>query len=76
MSDTLSVSDSCYLALHADGWNVGDMAVRDTAGALVWVVWGQRGDQQIRGEGATRAEAWREALYDAWLTVERPRSST
>jgi hypothetical protein len=70
--DARHLSDSCFLALHADGWNVGDMAVRDTAGALVWVVCGERLGRQIQGEGATRAEAWQAALYDAWLTLTRP----
>jgi hypothetical protein len=34
-TEPLSDADSCYLALHAEGWTIGDMAVRDSAGELV-----------------------------------------
>jgi hypothetical protein len=66
--DTLSDSDSCYLALHAEGWMIGDMAVRDNkSGAVTWMVSGMRGHRQIRAEGASKDEAWKEAWYEAML---------
>ena len=49
--------------LHADGWNVGDTAFFDVEdGGPVWVVAGTNGENMIRAEGATCAEAWRRAL--------------
>ena len=49
--------------LHAGGWNVGDTAFHDVKdGGQVWVVTGSNGENMIRAESATCAEAWRRAL--------------
>jgi hypothetical protein len=52
--------------LHAGGWNVGDTAFFDVEdGGQVWVVTGSNGENMIRAEGATCAEAWRHTLNRA-----------
>ncbi len=52
--------------LHAAGWSIGDTAFFDVErGGIVHVVIGSNGENQIRAEGKTVAEAWRRALDQA-----------
>jgi hypothetical protein len=48
----------CLDRLHRVGWTIGDIAFRLADGRLVWLVSGRNGENQIRAEGATSAEAW------------------
>jgi hypothetical protein len=48
--------------LHAGGCSIGDTAFFVEVGGLVHVVTGTNGENMIRAEGATCAEAWRRAL--------------
>jgi hypothetical protein len=47
----------CLDRLHCAGWTIGDTAFRSPDGRLVWLVSGRNGENQIRAEGATAAEA-------------------
>ena len=48
--------------LHAAGWSIGDTAFFDVERvSIVHVVIGSNGEDQIRAEGETTAEAWRRA---------------
>ena len=51
--------------LHRAGWSIGDVAYHDGAGGLVWLVSGSNGENLIRAEGATRDEAWDQAVEQA-----------
>ena len=52
--------------LHVSGWSIGDTAFYDVErGGVVRVVIGSNGENQIRAEGETTAEAWRVALDQA-----------
>jgi hypothetical protein len=51
--------------LHRAGWSIGDAAVRDGAGGLLWIVTGSNGENLIRAEGPTRSEAWIRAVDQA-----------
>jgi hypothetical protein len=48
--------------LHRAGWSVGVAGLATEAGRIVWVVSGRNGENLIRAEGATEAEAWRGAV--------------
>jgi hypothetical protein len=58
-------SDDALARLHRSGWSIGDAAFHDGAGGLSWLVWGSNGENLIRVEGATRAEAWGRAVTQA-----------
>jgi hypothetical protein len=49
------------LALKEAGWSVGDVRLAGPSGAD-WLVTGTRGGRSLRAEGATREDAWAEAL--------------
>jgi hypothetical protein len=51
--------------LHRAGWSIGDVAFRDGAGGLTWLVSGSNGENLIRAEGPTRDEAWGRAIEQA-----------
>jgi hypothetical protein len=57
-------SDDSHGQLHRSGWTIGDTALHGATG-LVWVVTGTNGENRIRAEGATRAEAWYRACWEA-----------
>jgi hypothetical protein len=57
-------SDDYFVLLHRSGWTIGDTAFRG-GGNLVWLVTGSNGENRIRAEGATRAEAWHRAVEQA-----------
>jgi hypothetical protein len=57
-------SDDSFDQLNRSGWSIGDTAFH-VAAALVWVVTGTNGENRIRAEGATRAEAWYRACCEA-----------
>jgi hypothetical protein len=52
-------------ASHRAGWTIGDAAFRLDDGRIVWLVSGQNGENLIRAEGATAAEAWLAAVEQA-----------
>jgi hypothetical protein len=54
----------CLDELRRAGWSVGDAAFTGEGG-LVWVVTGSNGENLIRAEGATRADAWLAACEQA-----------
>jgi hypothetical protein len=51
--------------LHRAGWSVGDVEAGDGAGRVLWNVSGHNGENLIRAEGTTRAEAWVRAVEQA-----------
>jgi hypothetical protein len=51
-------------ALRRAGWSVGDAAFTGPGG-LVWLVSGHNGENLIRAEEPTRADAWRAAVEQA-----------
>jgi hypothetical protein len=52
--------------LHAAGWSIGETAFVDLErGGIVHVIIGTNGENQIRAEGETAAEAWYRALGQA-----------
>jgi hypothetical protein len=55
-----------FARLLRSGWTVCDMAFL-IGGRFVWMVSGSNGKKQIRAEGATKAEAW-------WQAVEQARA--
>jgi hypothetical protein len=52
--------DECFDRLRRAGWTVGE-----TASATLWIVTGTNGENRIRAEGQTQAEAWRLACQQA-----------
>jgi hypothetical protein len=54
--------DQALTLLHAAGWCIGDTAFVTETGSLVWLVSGRNGENVIRAEGPTQAEAWRVSL--------------
>ena len=61
-------SDEALARLHRAGWSIGDVAFHDGAGRLLWIVSGSNGENLIRAEGATRADAWIHAVEQARTT--------
>jgi hypothetical protein len=53
--------------LRRAGRTIGDTALRWPDDRLVWVVSGRNGENQLRAEGATSAEAWLQAVEQARL---------
>ena len=51
--------------LHRAGWSIGSTAFASASGDLVWAVDGWNGENVIRADGATEAEAWRAAIEQA-----------
>jgi hypothetical protein len=52
--------------LHAAGWSIGETAFVDVeCGGIIHVVIGTNGENQIRAEGETAAEAWCRELGQA-----------
>jgi hypothetical protein len=49
--------------LHSSGWSIGEAAFTGSSGRTVWQVDGSNGENRLRVEGATPAEAW-------WRAVE------
>jgi len=64
-SDWYSEPDAIVRRLHRAGWSIGDVVVRDAEGRTGWLVSGHNGENAIRAEGPTQAEAWRDALDQA-----------
>jgi hypothetical protein len=56
--------DSCR-RLHLSGWSCGEAAFTGSSGRTVWQVDGSNGENEIRVEGATPAEAWHRAVEAA-----------
>jgi hypothetical protein len=54
-------AEEALLALKREGWSVGDVCLVGPSG-VVWLVTGTREGRTLRAEGASREEAWREAL--------------
>ena len=53
--------------LHSAGWSLGVAAFGSTdgAGRIVWQVDGRNGENFIRADGTTEAEAWAGAMVQA-----------
>jgi hypothetical protein len=64
VSAVLHSSDDSFGLLHRSGWTIGDTAFQVGDG-LVWLVTGSNGENLIRAEGATRAEAWHRGVEQA-----------
>jgi hypothetical protein len=64
-ADDADPIDEALDRLHRAGWSIGDVAFRDGAGGLLWIVSGSNGENLIRAEGATRSEAWIRAVEQA-----------
>jgi hypothetical protein len=52
--------DDCRDRLHRAGWSVGEVA-----GAARWLINGANGENALRAEGKTQAEAWHRACEQA-----------
>jgi hypothetical protein len=63
----LTTDVECLSALRRAGWTIGDTAFRLDDGRLVWLFSGQNGENLIRAEGATSAQAWLAAVEQARL---------
>ena len=46
--------------LHRAGWSIGE-----TVGSAVWIVTGTNGENVIRAEDRSQAEAWHKAMLQA-----------
>lgn len=64
MDDHDEVAEA-VVALKRAGWSIGDAALAGLDGRRTWIVSGSNGENLIRAEGATEAEAWRQALEQA-----------
>jgi hypothetical protein len=64
MAEADDIAEALEL-LHRTGWSVGVAGLATGAGRIVWVVSGHNGENLIRAEGATEAEAWRGAVEQA-----------
>jgi hypothetical protein len=56
--------DQSFARLRRSGWSVGEAAFGG-GGRLVWQAEGTNGENQIRAEGASQAEAWHNACRQA-----------
>src|SRR5262245_26053875 len=54
--------DESLAHLHSAGWSVGDVRLLTPSGAR-WLVSGANGENAIKAEGVSQAEAWARALY-------------
>jgi hypothetical protein len=52
--------DESFARLHRAGWSIGE-----SGGAGVWIVTGNNGENLIRAEGRSQAEAWYRATLQA-----------
>jgi hypothetical protein len=64
-SDEPDPIDEAIRQLHRAGWSIGDTAFTTEARVVAWVVSGTNGENLIRAEGSTRAEAWIRAVDQA-----------
>ena len=51
--------------IHRDGWSIGPTAYATSDGGIAWAVDGWNGENVIRADGPTEAEAWRAAVDQA-----------
>jgi hypothetical protein len=69
IAEAFKYAESAYLDLsHTAGWSIGDTASWDVergGRGIVHVVLGSDGENAIRAEGKSTAEAWRSALSQA-----------
>jgi hypothetical protein len=63
----LTTNIECLDAFHRAGWTINDTAIHNAVGRLVWIAWGRNGENWVRAEGATSAEAWLAAGEQARL---------
>ena len=52
-------------SLHRAGWTISSTAFATTDGGSVWVVSGHNGENLIRADAETEAEAWHRAVDQA-----------
>jgi hypothetical protein len=57
MSDAYPPVEESLRRLHRSGWSTGEAAFRGSSGRTAWRVEGANGENRIRVEGATPAEA-------------------
>jgi hypothetical protein len=57
--------DDAIRILNRAGWSIGYVAFHDGAAGIVWIVSRSNGENLIRAEGATRAEASDRAVEQA-----------
>jgi hypothetical protein len=53
--------DACQARLYAEGFSIGDMAVRATK-VTMWMVFAHRGDERFVAKARRQATAWRAAV--------------
>jgi hypothetical protein len=56
--------DECFARLHRAGWSVGETSFFGSCGE-VWLVSGSNGENLLRAEGLTQADAWWRACQQA-----------
>jgi hypothetical protein len=65
MNNSMNSADDCFEALHRAGWSLGEVALKLPDGRHVWYVNGTRGENVIRAQHPTQADAWRDAVDQA-----------
>lgn len=60
MKNTYPPVDDSFARLYAAGWSIGDVGT-----STGWLVTGINGENMIRAEGRTHAEAWYRACQQA-----------
>jgi hypothetical protein len=70
MTPPAIVADEAMLALAWLGWNARDMANPSLGGRPGWMEFGERPGQRFYAEGATRDEAWWNAIVAAGSVAE------
>jgi hypothetical protein len=60
-----SPAEDSYHRLNRSGWSCGEAAFTGSSGRAVWRVDGSDGENKLRVEGATPAEAWHRAVEAA-----------
>jgi hypothetical protein len=57
-------ADESFARLHRAGWSVGEVRALTAAGP-VWLVSASNGENALRAQGRTQAEAWQRACEQA-----------
>jgi len=52
-------------SLHRSGWSTGEVVFTRSSSRTIWQAHGRQGENEIRVEGSTPAEAWYRAVEAA-----------
>jgi hypothetical protein len=62
---TFPPAEESLRRLHRSGWSCGEAAFTGSSGRSVWQVDGSNGENRLKVQGATPAEAWYRAVEAA-----------